>query len=277
MKIYKTAQHLDEGLEAALNTEKTIGFVPTMGALHEGHLSLVQKAREDGNIVVCSIFVNPTQFNNADDLAKYPRSIEADINLLEQAGCEVLFLPEVGEIYPEGYEAPKYELGTLETVLEGAFRPGHFQGVCQVVDRLLQIVRPHKMYIGQKDYQQCLVLSKLVEITNSAAEVVIFPTIREADGLAMSSRNRRLKSRARKKAPLIYKALTEVSSKKGEPLAEVLANASMKLSDNNFLVDYLEVADAETLEVLTDWSNRKMVVLAAAIIDDVRLIDNLLL
>lgn len=277
MKIYKTAPLLDKGLEASLNGDRTVGFVPTMGALHDGHLSLIRKAKEDGNLVVCSVFVNPTQFNNADDLARYPRTVNEDIALLEQAGCDALFLPETAEIYPEGYQAPNYELGTLETVLEGAFRPGHFQGVCQVVDRLLQIVKPHKLYLGQKDYQQCMVLTKLVEITNSAAEIVIFPTVREEDGLAMSSRNRRLTASGRKQASLIYQALREVAAGEGRPLPEVLADAAKKISDNGFLVDYLEVADAETLEVLAEWREGKKVILVAAIIDDVRLIDNLMM
>ncbi len=197
--------------------------------------------------------------------------------MLEAECCDVLFLPTENEIYPEGGEIEKYELGNLDKVLEGAFRPGHFQGVCQVVDRLLTVVQPQKMYIGQKDYQQCMVLSKLLEITNSRVEIEIVPTVRESSGVAMSSRNRRLSASAMKKAPLLFKALTIVSEGLNEPLSDVLLEASTMLADNGFLVDYLEVADADTLEVLTEWSNTPKVILVAAIIDDVRLIDNLVM
>ncbi len=277
MKIYKTAETLEGGLREAWSRNIETGFVPTMGALHEGHLSLIRKAKFDGKLVVCSIFVNPTQFNNADDLEKYPRPVEEDIALLEGEGCDILFLPSEAEIYPADYEAEKYDLGNLETMLEGAFRPGHFQGVCQVVHRLLQIVRPQKMYIGQKDYQQCMVLQKLVEITNSPVKIERVATMRESDGLAMSSRNRRLSAEARIKAPIIYEALTRVADGKSRPLPEVLFEARKLLSDNGYIVDYVEVADAATLEVLAEWNDRPKVVLAAALIDDVRLIDNLMM
>lgn len=277
MKIYKTQHALESSLRAAWVSGRPVGFVPTMGALHEGHLSLIKKAREDGNLVVCSIFVNPMQFNNPDDLAKYPRTLEEDIEMLEGEKCDVLFIPSEAEIYPENHEMVKYDLGALESMLEGAFRPGHFQGVCQVVDRLLQMVRPQKMYIGQKDYQQCMVLAKLVEISKSPVELIIVPTMRESNGLAMSSRNRRLSEDARKKAPAIYEALSTVAARTNDPLPEVLEDALAMLLEKGFQVDYFEVADAKTLEVITEWINKPMVVLVAAIIDDVRLIDNLVI
>ncbi|RYZ58866.1 MAG: 4-phosphopantoate--beta-alanine ligase, partial [Chitinophagaceae bacterium] len=162
MILFKQAASLSHFIHQRQQEGKTVSIVPTMGALHSGHLSLLAKAGEETDLTVCSIFVNPTQFNNPDDLSKYPVTLEKDIEQLHRASCDVLFLPAVTEIYPDGYHARHYELGNLETVLEGFYRPGHFQGVCQVVDRLLEIVHPNRIYMGQKDYQQCQVVQRLL-------------------------------------------------------------------------------------------------------------------
>ena len=196
--------------------ERPVGFIPTMGALHAGHISLIQTAHTDGYLTVCSIFVNPTQFNDREDFEKYPKSIEADISLLLEAGCEVLFLPEEQEVYPNGtVMATAYHFGRLEDLLEGAHRPGHFRGVGQVVGRLLEIVRPKRLYLGQKDYQQCLVVRKLITLMgmDDEIELKIGLTVREADGLAMSSRNRRLTEPQRALASVIYQCLVSIQSK----------------------------------------------------------------
>ena len=186
---------------------KTIGFVPTMGALHAGHINLIENCRRDSDLTVCSIFVNPAQFNDPKDFEKYPVSIEKDIEMLTNAGSSVLFLPSVEEIYPTGRtNLETYDLGSLETLLEGRYRPGHFQGVCQVMSRLLNRVEPDHLFMGQKDFQQCLVVQRLINILNLRLEFHIVPTVREKDGLAQSSRNLRLTADQRKNAIAISQA-----------------------------------------------------------------------
>lgn len=256
-----------------------MGFVPTMGALHAGHLSLISQARAASGLTVCSIFVNPTQFNDPADYDQYPVTIEQDINLLEKAGCDLLFLPEVAEIYPEGTTepGPQYVLGRLETLLEGHFRPGHFQGVCRVVDRLLQIIHPDQLFLGQKDYQQCMVIRRLLEITGIQTRLVIGPTLRESDGLAMSSRNVRLTKEGRQKAPEINRVLREIRAQlQPGALKPYKEAAATHLTKAGFRVEYIEIADAVTLEPQEQWDGKlPLVALAAAFIDRVRLIDNL--
>ena len=208
MHVFHHIKSLRQALQQARSQGKRIGFVPTMGALHEGHLSLIRKSKADNELTICSIFVNPTQFNDPKDFEKYPVTLDKDIYMLEKAGCDVLFLPAVAEMYPDGLLSPKnYELGYLETVLDGAFRPGHFQGVCQVVEQLLTVIKPDISFVGQKDYQQCMVIKKLIALTGMETGVIICPTLREADGLAMSSRNMRLTKTERKKAVRISETL----------------------------------------------------------------------
>jgi pantoate--beta-alanine ligase len=231
-------------------------------------------------LTVCSIFVNPAQFNDAKDFEKYPSTIEKDIDALEKAGCDVLFLPSVAEIYPNGTQnAKQYHLGYLETVLEGKFRPGHFQGVCLVVDRLLDIIPANSLYLGQKDYQQCMVITKLVEQKKIELDIIICPTLRESDGLAMSSRNVRLKEDERKQALYIYKTLTFINDNlRPGDLETLKQTATQNLSDAGFKVDYVEIADASTLRLLDSWDGQtKAVAVIAAFLGDVRLIDNMLL
>jgi pantoate--beta-alanine ligase len=280
MILFKKTAELMSYLAAQKATGSTIGFAPTMGALHQGHISLVNAARSRQQLVVCSIFVNPTQFTNAADFDKYPVTIEKDIDLLEGAGCNVLFLPSVAEMYPGGMIAPQqYELGQLETVLEGSYRPGHFQGVCQVVHRLLDIVQPGCLYLGQKDYQQCMVIKRLAEILKLNTELVICPTLRETSGLAMSSRNMRLTDAEREQAAKISQTLLFIKQElKPGYLADLKQRAVNYLTAEGFRVDYVEIAGAKNLELVQNWDGKTPIVaLAAAFLNEIRLIDNMLL
>jgi pantoate--beta-alanine ligase len=278
MYIFHTDTELKKYLHDCRVAGYSIGFIPTMGALHDGHISLINLANQAHTITVCSIFVNPTQFNNADDLAKYPRTTEQDIDLLTRAQCHVLYLPSVADVYPHGTTLSEaYPLGYLDTVLEGAYRPGHFQGVAQVVDRFLEIVQPDTLYLGRKDYQQCMVLKTLTQLKHPNTKVVLSPTLREPDGLAMSSRNRRLTEPQRALAAIIYQCLVSIQSKQGEGNFEVVKKECGDLMQKKgFQIDYIELADAHTLEILPNYDpNRKMVALIAAYIGQVRLIDNM--
>ncbi len=280
MIIFKKAADIGIFLQQKRQNNPKTGFVPTMGALHQGHISLIESARSENDLVVCSIFVNPTQFNDPKDFQNYPITIENDIDLLEKAGCDALFLPAVEEMYPAGLENKKtYALGYLETVLEGRYRPGHFQGVCQVVHRLLTIMPADRLYLGQKDFQQCMVIRKMIELENLPIETVICPTLRETDGLAMSSRNMRLDKEAREKAVEISRTLLHIkSSLKAGDLSELKTAAVEQLNRTGFKTDYVEIADADTLELIGRWDGkRKLVALCAAFLGEVRLIDNMLL
>jgi pantoate--beta-alanine ligase len=281
MILFKRSKDLHHYLDSQRKQGRKTGFVPTMGALHGGHISLITSAKKDDYLCISSIFINPTQFNDPADFKKYPVTLEKDIVILEAAGSDVLFLPSVEEIYPGGTDTTMhYNLGALETILEGHYRPGHFQGVCMVVHRLLEIIRPDEMYIGQKDYQQCMVIKKLIELIGmkELINVNISPTLRESDGLAMSSRNMRLSEEERKNAVGIYQALHFVKEhlKKGE-LTELKKKAKGILSEKGFKVDYVEIADANTLQIANHWDGKqKLVALAAAFLNQVRLIDNIL-
>lgn len=281
MIVLTKANALLEHIAAARGKGDTIGFVPTMGALHRGHTSLIQASGATATQTVCSIFVNPAQFNDPNDYKKYPITIEKDMELLTQQGADILFLPEVDEVYPDGFSnIEQYDLGFLETVLEGKYRPGHFQGVCQVMARLLRMVQPDHLFMGQKDYQQCMVVKRLLELINmTEVEFHVCPTVRDADGLAMSSRNLRLNPAAREKAVTIFQALqmTQGSLKPGD-LTDLTSRATRLLRSRGFSVDYFEIADATTLEPLTHWrAPKKLVALTAAFLDEVRLIDNMVL
>ncbi len=282
MRLFKKAVELSQWLESQQKNGLKIGFAPTMGALHKGHISLINSSKQNNDITVSSIFVNPTQFNDPKDYEKYPITIEKDIQMLEEAGCQVLFLPTVPEMYPKGLQPDKtYQLHFLETVFEGFFRPGHYQGVCMVVNRLLEIVMPNNLYLGQKDYQQCMVINRLIEVIGLAdkIKVNVCPTLRESDGLAMSSRNMRLNEMERKRATTIYKAMSLVKAEitTGKPEL-VLNKAKTLLDESGFKIDYLAIADAKNLEPVLDWNGKqKIVLLVAAYLNEVRLIDNTLL
>ncbi len=279
MIIIKDIKTLKNQISTIKNDSKTIGFIPTMGALHFGHISLIKKSNEENHITVCSIFINPTQFNNKADLEKYPITLDADIDKLEKANCTFLFLPSVTEMYPEKEENKMYELGYLETILEGKFRPGHFQGVCIIVDKLLAAVMPSVLYLGKKDYQQCMVVKKMMEDKPYKIKLSICETIREKDGLAMSSRNMRLNEIEREKALCIIESLKII--KDGLQVGDVTLlkkNATSFLEKKGYKVDYTEIADADTLELQAYWDGKKkMVALVAAYLNEVRLIDNIIL
>jgi pantoate--beta-alanine ligase len=280
MLIFKNIEQLQAHLRPLTFEGKKVGFVPTMGALHQGHISLLKASQKENQITVCSIFVNPTQFNNPSDLEKYPRTIEKDIEILHDNCCDILFLPEVEEMYPQGQTlSTKYDLGYAETILEGASRPGHFQGVAQVVDKLLSIVEPHNLYMGQKDYQQVAIVHRLLELKGSNIMLVTIPTMREQDGLAMSSRNKRLTEPQRNVAGVIYQCLISIQSKLGlQAFSVIKKECEELLAKKGFKVDYISLANAKTLEPLEDYdASKPMVAMIAAFIGDVRLIDNLLL
>lgn len=282
MIILKKAIDLHDLLEKKRIEQSTIGFAPTMGALHAGHISLVIEAKKLNEVVACSIFVNPTQFNDPEDFKKYPVTIEKDILMFEAAGCDILFIPAVDDIYPNGTNNLKqYDLGFLEKVLEGKFRAGHFQGVCQVMHRLLEIVLPDNLYLGQKDYQQCMVIKKLIELIGLGNRIKtnICPTLREDDGLAMSSRNTRLLPDDHKKAATISAALRYIKENVKTGDVNELENAAKgMLLKNGFKIDYVEIANADTLELVDEWDGKeKIVALAAAFLNNVRLIDNMVI
>ncbi len=279
MIIIKHIKDIQEQILAFKKIGKLVGFVPTMGALHAGHISLIEHAASENDVTVCSIFVNPTQFNNPDDLKKYPITIEADIDKLEKAGCSILFLPSVAEMYPPNEIPVRYDLGELEMILEGKYRPGHFQGVCMIVDKLLAAVLPHVLYLGRKDYQQCMVIHRMMLQKAYQIRLAICDTIRESDGLAMSSRNMRLNATERKQALRIIESLNlfKQDLKPGN-LAHLKIAATNFLLNNGYKVDYTEIADAETLELQDNWDGKqKLVALVAAYLNEVRLIDNIVL
>ena len=277
MQILTTAAGLHAYTEQARQAGHRVGLVPTMGALHAGHLQLVQAACAECNEVIASIFVNPTQFNNAEDFRLYPRVPEADAALLAPAGCTALFVPSVAEMYPQP-TGLHFDFGALERVMEGAHRPGHFSGVATVVSKLFHLARPHRAYFGQKDWQQVAIVRQLVADLSFDLEIVAYPTIREADGLAMSSRNRRLDAPARAAAPLLYQVLQTAAAqvRRGVPPAQVQAIAEASIAQEPLLtVEYMAVADAQTLQPLTDYGAGRAVVLClAAHLGGVRLIDN---
>lgn len=281
MILFKKTEDLKKAIKKLKNNNSTIGFVPTMGALHEGHISLIKSSKSKADITVCSIFVNPTQFNNATDFEKYPITLEKDVFLLEQAGCDILFLPSVSEIYPENDDLPKsYDLGFIETILEGEFRPGHFQGVCQVVHRLLEATQCDLLFLGQKDFQQCMVIKKLIQLILSPCKIIINETKRSNDGLALSSRNLRIPATKKQHSLGIYKTLQFIKNDFKEiSFEKLIKEAKQKLLDEGFIkVDYISICNTDDLTIETSFEeNKSYVCLIAAFLDDIRLIDNLIL
>lgn len=279
MKIFTRTAAIDKYLALCQGAGKSVGFVPTMGALHDGHLSLVSASKENNDITVCSLFVNPTQFNDAEDLEKYPRNHDIDLRMLMDAGCDIAFLPSVLEVYPPGLHTKvDVDLRGLDERLEGKFRPGHFDGMMEVVHRLLRIVHPERLYMGQKDYQQFLIVKHMISALDMPVELICCPILRETDGLAMSSRNRRLTDMYRKKAVEINRTLRKIAEQKGEGnLGDILAHGAAKLKLADLRPEYLKVCDAADLVTVDDWSaDGRYVVLAAAWAGDIRLIDNMI-
>lgn len=280
MIIFKQAKDLTNFLQKQEKIRSTVGFVPTMGALHDGHLSLLKESKKNAKITVVSIFINPTQFNNKEDLEKYPTPLSKDILLLEESGCDILFLPDETEIYPDERSKQKhFELGYLENILEGKFRPGHFQGVCLVVERLLNIVDPDFILLGQKDFQQCLVIERLIKMMEKKINVIICPILRETTGLAMSSRNLRLSEEDRTLASELHQALVFIKNNLKSSKFSLLKNEAIrKLESENFKIEYLELASKNNLEILSETkSEENQIILIAAYLSNIRLIDNVLI
>jgi pantoate--beta-alanine ligase len=271
---------IQKAVRKARKEGKKIGFVPTMGALHEGHISLINAARKKSDVVISSIFVNPTQFNDKKDLIKYPRTLKADSRMLEDAGTDFLFHPSVDEIYPPG---KKYDLNLdlkgLDTVMEGEFRPGHFKGVVQVVHRLLDIVKPDFLFMGQKDFQQFTIIQHMINTLKMPTELVVCPIIREKDGLAMSSRNRRLDPNLRKKANILYRTLKKIKAGIKDQSPSSLIDMAMKeTSIPGLKPEYFAIVDGNTLQDVDAFDHHDYVVVCTAVwAGDVRLIDNMIL
>lgn len=277
MIIFTNAKSLADYLSLK---NQSISFVPTMGALHPGHISLIRLAKKNKDIALASIFVNPTQFNDASDLEKYPRTVAQDIELLEQAGCDILFLPKVQEVYPSGFTTTKdYDLGKVGDVLEGKFRPGHFLGVAQVVDRFLEIIQPQQIILGQKDLQQIAIIDMMINDRHPQVELVTAPTLRDDDGLAKSSRNVRLNASERALAPLIYQTLISIQAKADmAPFQTVKKEAWDMLERKGFRPEYISLIDRESWEEIQDFDKTKSTaIVLAAWLGEVRLIDNILL
>lgn len=277
MKVVRTISELKSLISGFKKEGKQVGLVPTMGALHAGHMSLVSRARKENDIVAVSVFVNPTQFNNKEDLRTYPRTEEQDCALLEAAGCDVVFVPSVEEIYPEE-DTHVFDLGPVAEVMEGKFRPGHFNGVAQIVSKLFSFVEPDKAYFGEKDFQQIAVIRRMVELEGFKLEIVSCPIKREDDGLALSSRNVRLSEEQRKIAPNIYRVLKESCNfASNHTVAETVAMVTEELNKLPQLeVEYYEIVNGLTMQPVENWNDAPYVVGCITVYcGDVRLIDNI--
>ncbi len=278
MEIFRTRAEVRKYLEQSKPDGRSVGFVPTMGALHQGHLSLIDAARTKADIVVCSIFVNPTQFNDKNDLANYPRPIEEDIQKLRETNCDVLFLPEVDEMYNS---ADKWhiELDNLDNILEGEIRPGHYQGVTQIVKKLFDIVSPDYAFFGQKDFQQFVVISYMVRKLGIDVQLIMCPIVRENDGLAMSSRNVYLSMEDRKHALSLFKSLTKAKADFDNLSIQQLKQNAMDYLSNaaGIKIEYFEVYNADTFEPVTTKNAENIIALVAARVGKIRIIDNMIL
>lgn len=278
LKIFTTRREVSSYLSQQREGGKSIGFVPTMGALHQGHLSLINSASEKTDLVVVSIFVNPTQFNDIQDLEKYPRPVEADLERLRTVKCDVLFMPEVDEMYTQN-EVWEPDLDGLDTVLEGKQRAGHYKGVTQIVKKLLDVIKPDVAFFGQKDYQQFLIISKMVSKSGLNVDLVMSPIIREEDGLAMSSRNVHLSDQEHQTALTLSRVLEQTKSNFSKtPIAELKTNAIKTLTTTPGLaLDYFEICNGETLQPVSGKDEKSIVALVAARVGATRLIDNIIL
>ncbi len=278
MRVLTNINSLNQLLEKSRVSNKNIGFVPTMGALHDGHLSLVKLAQKDCDVVVCSIFVNPTQFNDSNDLKNYPNTIEEDIKLLEKSSCDILFLPNLTEMYPQGLITKQFQLNGIDKVLEGEKRPGHFDGVCTIVHRLFSVVKPNTAYFGEKDFQQVAVIREMVNSLSLPIQIKTGQTIREKDGLAKSSRNILLSTTQRTKAIYIYASLQKIKSLYGkvdcDKLKEMVKDDVSEVQDMH--LDYIEIVNRHSFRVLKGRvNNEEAIALMAVFLGNVRLIDSL--
>ncbi|ACU06943.1 Pantoate--beta-alanine ligase [Flavobacteriaceae bacterium 3519-10] len=279
MKIFKRSKEIQDFVERHKEMGKKVGFAPTMGALHAGHLSLYKAARKENDLVISSIFVNPTQFNNASDLEKYPRDVKTDIQVLEKSGLvDAVYIPEVADIYPDGLTSKSYDFGGIENEMEGKFRPGHFNGVGTVVEELFRQIKPNNAYFGEKDYQQLAVIKRLVALNESGIHIHGVPIFREMNGLAMSSRNQRLSEEQKTASTIIYKTLQKVND-----WFRIITIPEINLrvkqifeAENGMELEYFEIADEETLKetdfFYKDHNYRAFIVVN---VGEIRLIDNL--
>jgi pantoate--beta-alanine ligase len=277
MQVFETIFSLQKEI-SLFKKSKTVGFVPTMGALHKGHLSLIKQAKKENDIVVVSIFVNPTQFDNKKDLDKYPITIEADLKLLKKVKCDVVFIPSTKEIYSENIQSQSFDFGGIAHEMEGEFRDGHFDGVGTIVKRLFEIVKPNKAYFGEKDFQQLQIIKKLVEIENLPIEIVGCKIFREKDGLAMSSRNTRLTPKMRNAAPFIYKTLKKAKKKFGTKSANKVTKWVEKKFEKHPLLEleYFVIANEKDLKtVIKKEKNQHYRAFLAVFAGEIRLIDNI--
>lgn len=277
MKVLRTVKELQETMQGHRDRSHTIGLVPTMGALHDGHLSLINRARSENDIVVASVFVNPTQFNNPDDLRTYPRTEAADCKALEAAGTDYAFIPSVEEIYPEP-DTRMFDLGPVAEVMEGAMRPGHFNGVAQIVSKLFAFVGPDRAYFGEKDYQQIAVIRRMVELEGFDLEIVACPIMRHPDGLAMSSRNVRLTPAQRRIAPHIHDTLVKSLEMKNSHSVKEVTDFVIGAIDaaDELKTEYYTIVDGRTMQPINDWSETDLPVGCVTVYcGDVRLIDNI--
>lgn len=277
MRVVKTISELKSLISGYKQENKTVGLVPTMGALHAGHKSLVDRARKENDIVVVSVFVNPTQFNNKQDLVTYPRTEERDCALLEAAGCDVVFMPAVEEVYPEP-DNRQFDLGAVAEVMEGVHRPGHFNGVAQIVSKLFSFVEPDRAYFGEKDFQQIAVIRKMVQLEGFKLQIVACPIKREDDGLALSSRNVRLTAEQRQLAPNIYRVLKESCNfAKSHTVAETEKFVVDSLDAlPQMEVEYYSIVDALTMQPVSDWADADSITGCITVYcGEVRLIDNI--
>lgn len=277
MEILRNRHSLSDYIAKIKNQGKKIGFAPTMGALHDGHMSLYKTARKDNDIVISSVFVNPTQFNNPDDLKKYPRTEEKDIEMLEKAGVDAVYIPQVEDIYPQKAESKHYDFGGIENEMEGKFRPGHFDGVGTVVSELFRQVQPDNAYFGEKDYQQLAIIRKLVEIERFPITIHGVPIYRAENGLALSSRNARLSDEERDGATLIYKTLVKVNEWfRVISVPEIKKRVEEIFARSEYELEYFLIADEETLKE-TDffYKDRNFRAFIVVFVGDVRLIDNM--
>lgn len=276
MKVFSEIKLLQKELNLLKSQKISIGFVPTMGALHMGHLSLIEKCKKECGKCIVSIFVNPLQFNNSNDLKNYPITKEKDMKLLEESTCDILFLPSVEEMYPKT-ENLELDIGLLEKSMEGLYRPGHLKGMAIVVSKFFKIIQPEKAYFGEKDFQQLAVVRKLVKDLDLKIQIVGLPTKRDPNGLAISSRNLLLTERERNEAAIIYKTLVYArrNTDRLSPI-ELKLECIKRLEEQPLKVEYLEIADSETLEVVREWDNsEKPRAFVAAYLGKVRLIDNM--
>jgi len=280
MKVFRRAFDISKHIDTLKRQGSSIGFVPTMGALHEGHLSLIRASNRICDLTICSIFVNPTQFNNPEDLNKYPRTIRKDISWLKREDVAALFMPETNEIYPEnGNDPPEIDLMGMDLVLEGEYRPGHFNGVIQVMYRLLEIISPHKLFMGQKDFQQHRLVSMMIDQLKYPIDLIICPIVRESDGLAMSSRNGLLTKKLRDKAKIIFQTLSWAKENfdQSTDIRALERKALDRLGIPAIIPEYFQIINGYNLNPLRNWEESDYAVACTAVsAGDIRLIDNMI-